>query len=205
MNYKTLADKSSLGRTVSALRTRGYTVITIKNKEQALEEIKRLIPSGVSVMNGSSVTLEQIGYQNYLAQGTHTWIDLHANIHAENDPTKRAQLRKESVVSDYYLGSVHALTETGEAIIASNTGSQLPHIAFTSPNIIFVVSTKKIVPSLEEGMRRLEQHVVPLEDAHMQSLYHIGTALNKILIFKGESKMIGRKITFVLIEEDLGF
>ena len=107
-------------------------------------------------MHGSSTTLQQIGYMQYLETGTHGWNDLHTVITKENDPAKRAALRNQSVSSDYYLGSVHALTERGEFLIASNTGSQLPHIAFTSPNLIFVVGTQKIVPSLMDGMRRLE-------------------------------------------------
>ncbi len=32
-------------------------------------------------------------------------------------------LRKQSVLSDYYLGSVHALAKTGEMVIASASGT----------------------------------------------------------------------------------
>lgn len=205
MNYKSLADSQTLSRTVAALTKKGYGVITVKNTHDALQALIRHIPAGASVTNGASVTLEQIGYKEYLSKGEHAWIDLHAKINGESDAQKRAQIRRESVLSDYYIGSVHALTENGEAIIASNTGSQLPHIAFTSTHIIFVVSTKKIVSNIEDGMDRLEHHVVPLEDAHMQELYHVGTAPNKILIVNGENPMIGRTITYILVEDDLGF
>jgi hypothetical protein len=130
---------------------------------------------------------------------------LHEAIVAEKDPAKQAVLRKQAVTSDYYLGSVHALVQNGEFIIASNTGSQLPHIVFTSPNLIFVVSTKKIVPTFAEAMKRLEQYVVPLEDQNMRQKYGVGTSLNKIVIFKNENPMMGRKIHMILVQEDLGF
>ena len=107
--------------------------------------------------------------------------------------------------SEYYLGSVHALTETGEFIVASNTGSQLSHIVYTSPNLIFVVSTKKIVPTLPLAMNRLMDHVIPLEDAQMKRKYGVGTAPNKILTFTGENPMMKRKIRMILVNEDLGF
>ena len=45
-------------------------------------------------------------------------------ILAEKDPAKQALLRTQSALSDFYLGSVHAIAETGEFIIASNSGSQ---------------------------------------------------------------------------------
>jgi CheY-like chemotaxis protein len=194
-----------MGKTVSALKAKGYEVVTVKNGAEALEKIKQIIPPGATVMNGSSVTLEQIGYLDYLNSGKHGWNDLHAGVVAEADPAKRTALRKQASLSDYYLGSVHALMENGEFIVASNTGSQLPHIVFTSTNLIFVVSTKKIVADFNAGMKRLEEIVVPLENQHMLEKFGRGTSLNKIVIFKGESPFLGRKIHFILVNEDLGY
>ena len=205
MDYTKLASKDIIGKTVKVLKSKNIETIVVKNKIQALEKIKELIPRGASVMNGSSVSLEQIGFVEYLKSGKHGWKNLHEAILAEKDPGKQAILRKQSVLSDYYLGSVHALIENGEFIIASNTGSQLPHIVFTSQNLIFVVSTKKIVPNLMEAMKRLEEHVVPLENRHMMDKHGIKTALNKIVIFKNENPMLGRKVHIIFVEEDLGF
>ncbi len=53
-------------------------------------------------------------------------------------------------------------------VIASNSGSQLPHLVFTSPNIILVAGTQKITGTLEDALKRLEDHVLPLEDARMK-------------------------------------
>lgn len=205
MNYDVLATEESVSKTVNALHKKGIEAIILKNKIEALDKIKEIIPKNASVMNGSSVTLEQIGFIEYLKSGNHNWNNLHEAIVKEKDPAKQAILRKQSVLSDYYLGSVHALIENGEFIIASNTGSQLPHIVFTSFNLIFVVSTKKIVPNLTEAMKRLEEYIVPLEDRHMQEKYGVNTALNKIVIFKNENPMLGRKIHMILVKENLGF
>jgi len=205
MQYDELANKESLDKTVSALSEKTYEVTVVKTGQDALAKIKEFIPDGASVMNGSSTTLDQIGFIDLLKSGDHKWNNLHAKILEEKDQAKQNELRKQSVLSDYYLGSVHALIETGEFLIASNTGSQLPHIVYTSPNLIFVVSTKKIVPDPNEAMKRINEHVVPLEDKRMQAAYNTGTALNKLLHFRGEAQMLGRKIKFILVEEDLGF
>jgi len=205
MPYNVLANKESLDKTTAALTAKGYEVIVVKTGQDALAKIKELIPEGVSVMNGSSTTLDQIGFIELLKSGDHKWNNLHAKILEEKDQAKQNELRKQSVLSDYYLGSVHALIETGEFLIASNTGSQLPHIVYTSPNLLFVVSTKKIVPDQNEAMKRIDEHVVPLEDKRMQAAYNMGTTLNKLLHFRGEAAMLGRKIKLILVEEDLGF
>lgn len=205
MTFTSLADENMLNKTVSSLEGKKYTVTTVENGKTALEKIKDIIPQGSSVMNGSSVTLESVGYQDYLKSDDHKWRDLHAEISAEDDKEKRDNLRRQSVLSDYYLGSVHALVQTGEFVIASNSGSQLPHVVYTSPNLILVVSTKKIVGSLDEAMKRLYEHVVPLEDKHMMDLYQVHTTPNKVLIFNGEKEGSTRKIHFILVKEDLGF
>lgn len=205
MNYNTLATKETIAKTAEALKTNGIEVFITETGAEALDKIKEFIPKDASVMNGSSKTLEQIGFVEYLKSGEHGWNNLHQAIIKETDKTKQGMLRKQGVLSDYYLGSVHALTEGGELLIASNTGSQLPHIVFTSPNIIFVVSTKKIVPNLGEAMKRLEEHVVPLEDKSIMEKFNIHTMISKILIFKHENPMMGRKVKIILVNEDLGF
>src|SRR5487761_2201177 len=139
MEYTTLASKESLEKTVAALTANNFMPEVVATKEAALARIKELIPAGASIMNGASTTLQQIGYVAYLKEGTHGWNNLHAAILAETDAAKQGELRKMGVLSDYYMGSVHALTEGGEMLIASNSGSQLPHLAYTSPNLILVV------------------------------------------------------------------
>lgn len=204
-NFNTLASSESLDKTVSALSAKGYEAIVVENAKEALEKIKNLVPKGASIMNGASVTLEQIGFIDFLKSGNHGWNNMHEEIASEKDPVKQSQLRMQAQLSDYYLGSVHALVENGEFVIASNTGSQLPHVVFTSPNLIFVVGTQKIVPDVATAMERLEKYVVPMENEHMMQKYNMGTHLNKVVIFKGESSSTQRKIEIVLIKEILGF
>lgn len=205
MDHAALATQSELDTTVEALSTNGFMPEVLATKEEALARIKDLIPEGASIMNGASKTLEQVGYIDYLKEGTHGWKNLHADILAETDPIKQGELRKYSVVSDFYLGSAHVITEKGEIVIASNSGSQLPHLAFTSPNIILVVSTKKLTPTLTEAFDRIDSHIVPLEDVRMKGVYGFGTLHAKTLIMHKENPAIGRKVHVLFVKEDLGF
>ncbi len=205
MDYEKLATDAQVEKTVANLKANNFDAIVVDSGAQALEKIKELIPKGVSVMNGSSTTLQQIGFVDYLKEGNHGWNNLHANIVAETDAVKQGELRKQAILSDYYLGSVHGVSETGELVIASNTGSQLPHLVYTSPNLILVVSTKKITPTLTDAIARLEIHVVPQEDARMQKAYGFGTTYAKTLILHKENPMMGRKIVVMFVKENLGF
>ncbi len=204
MDYKKIAEDSVIKKTVDALKARNIRAVVVNTKEEALEEIKKLIPNGAAVMNGSSITLGEIGFVEYLKEGKHGWNNVHAHILNEKDKVKQARLRKESVFADYFLGSVHAITEAGQLVIASASGSQIPSYAFTSDNVVWVAGTQKIVPTLDAAMARIRDHVVPLEDARMKSASYPGTVWARTLIIEREI-MPNRHLTLILVKEKLGF
>ena len=205
MNYETLANKEVINKTTQSLSQHGIQAVVMNNRVEALEKVKSLISKGGSVMNGSSRTLEEIGFVDYLKSGNHGWKNLHEEILIEKDQAKQAMLRKQAVLSDYYLGSVHAVAETGQLVIASNSGSQLPHIVFTSPNLIFVVGVQKITPSLDVALARVREYVLPLEDKQMRDAGTGASAISKLLIFELEPVFMGRKVHVIFVNEKLGF
>ncbi len=205
MKYSEIAKQNIIDETIKNLAINNIEGIFVKDKIEALEKIKELIPSGASIMNGSSKTLEQIGFVDYLKSGDHKWNNLHQAILEEKNPEQQALLRKQAVLSDYYLGSVHALSQTGEFIVASNSGSQLPHITYTSANLIFVVGAQKITETINDGLKRLDEYVMPLEDANLMQKHNIHTFPSKILIFKKEPSFMQRKVKIIIVNEELGF
>ena len=205
MNYDILPTPETLEKTVEAVRERGINVIVVDTKAEALAKIKELIPNGAPVMTGGSTTLAQIGLNDVLVSGNHPWKNLKSEILAEKDPIKQTFLRKQSILSDYYLGSVQAITESGEMVIASGTGSQLPAFAFSSSNVIFVAGTQKIAENLDQALKRLRSYVVPLEDQRMKTIGAPGAMLGKIMIFEREAAFLKRKVTLILVNEVLGF
>lgn len=205
MPYDTLATPSTVQQTMHALTERGHLPELLASRTDALARIKALIPAGASVMNGSSRTLEEIGFVEFLKSGAHGWNNLHAAILAEQDPETQATLRKQSVLAEYYLGSAHAIAQTGEIVIASNSGSQLPHLVYTSPHLILVVSTQKITPDLSSALARVQEYVLPLEDARMKSVGMGGSAISKLLIINREQPFMQRTSHILFVPEKLGF
>ena len=103
MKYDTLADEKVVKKVIEALGKRNVEAEVVENGSLALAKIKEFIPEGASVMNGASVTLEQIGFVDYLKEGKHGWNNVHEAIIAEKDPDRQASLRKQAVLSDYYF------------------------------------------------------------------------------------------------------
>jgi hypothetical protein len=113
--YQTLPEKSVIDKTSSALLLRGITTHYAENKFEALKLLKEIIPPSAEVMTGSSVTLQQIGFTDYLKSGEHPWKNIKTEIVSEKDKTKQNELRKQSTLSEYFLVSVHAVTEKGRS------------------------------------------------------------------------------------------
>ncbi|OHA79722.1 MAG: hypothetical protein A2747_00220 [Candidatus Yonathbacteria bacterium RIFCSPHIGHO2_01_FULL_44_41] len=204
MDYAKIPEGSVIERVLGALKARNIHTIVVETKEEALEEIKKLIPKGAQVMNGSSMTLNEIGFVDYLKTGEHGWDNVHKEIVNEKDLAKQARLRKESVLADYFLGSVHAITEAGQILIASASGSQIPSCAFTSDNVIWVASANKIVSDREAAFKRIEDYVFPLENKRMQGVGYPGSAIGRVLVLEREI-MPNRHLTMILVKEKLGF
>jgi hypothetical protein len=66
-----------------------------------------------------------------------------------------------------------------------------------------VVGTQKVVPNLEEAIRRIERYSFPLEDARIRRLYGIGSSVAKILIVRQE--FTPGRTTIILVKQNLGF
>jgi L-lactate utilization protein LutC len=207
MNYNILPIPDRLQKTIEAVRTRGVTVTLVETKESALTQLQALIPAGATVMTGASITLQQIGFEALLMGKKHPWRNFKDEVLAEKDPVRQAALRKQGTLADYFLGSVHAIAETGEIIIASATGSQLPAYAFSSSHVIWVAGTQKITPTVETAFQRVREYVLPLEDQHMKQLYgnKAGSFIGKLLVFEREAPYLHRTVNLVLVNEVLGF
>lgn len=204
MNYETLASPEIIQKVMENVKPRNITPILVQTKEEALEKLKELIPAGSELTTGSSTTLQEIGFTDLLKSGQHSWKNLKDVIVAEKDIEKQALLRKQSILADYFIASVHAITESGEILVASGSGSQVPSYAFSSNHVIWVVGTHKIVKNLDEAFKRLHEYTWPLEDKRMKSTGAPGSTIGKILIFEKEI-VPTRKITLLLVNEKLGF
>ena len=205
MDYNKLPAPERLQKTAEAVKERGINVIVVNTKAEALAKIKEIIPDGAQVMTGGSSTLTEIGLDDVLISGNHPWKNLKSAILAEKDPIRQSTLRKQSVLSDYFLGSVQAITESGQMVIFSGTGSQLPAYAFSSSNVVLVAGAQKITPNLDMALQRANDYSVPMEDKRMKSNGRGGTMIGKILIYEREAAFLGRKVTLILVNEVLGY
>lgn len=201
-DFSLLATDVQIERTILALNLNNIYAIVVENGVEAKKKLLEMIPVGAEVFTSTSTTLETLGINEEINQSGR-YNSVRAKLDSMDRTTQNREMQKLGASPEYMIGSVHAVTETGRTIVASMTGSQLAGYAAGAANIIWVVGTQKIVPTLEEGRKRLEEYTLPLEDARAFKAYGMHSAINKLLIVNKEY-MPGRT-TMILVKENVGF
>jgi hypothetical protein len=196
------ADLSTINETIEALKSKFFEAYLVNTKEEAASLVFSLIPEGSDVWDNTSITLLQTGISQFI-RDSGKYIALRKKVFSISDPKERLIARRATATAKYAVGSANALVKDGTIMIASMTGSQMPYYAYSSENVIFVIGSQKIVKSFDEGLRRIEEYVVPLEDARVKSEGGKGTSFNKLLIIRKE--FIPNRIKVIITKEKLGF
>jgi hypothetical protein len=200
--FAQVASDEQIQRVVKALEANGIHALVAENGEEARRIFFELVPEGAEVFLGASVTLETLGIKDEIDQSGR-YDALRPKMFKMDRATQGREIRKLVGAPDYAAGSVHAVTEDGQVMIASNTGSQLGPYASGAGKVIWIVGAQKIVKDLNEGFRRIYEYDLPLESEHMCQLYNAPTGVNKLLVVNRELRP--HRITMVIVKEQLGF
>jgi len=200
--FAVLASDAQIERTIRALETNNIYTIVAENGADAKKKLLEIIPAGAEVFASSSVTLNTMGIAKEIDKSGR-YNSVRAKLVLMDHNTQNREMLKMGAAPEYMIGSVHAVTETGRVIIASKSDSQLAGYVDSAAHIIWVVGIQKIVPTLQDGLKRPEEYTLPLEDARSLQMYGVNSSINKLVIVNQEF-MPGRT-TMILVKENLGF
>ena len=199
-DFTSPAPEAIIQKVAMVLRANNIDARIVDTGEEARRLVLELVPEGAEVHSGKSKTLVDVGlFQDLFESGRYDSV--RARYMKMDRQTQGREMRK-LMAPDYMLGSVQAITEDGDLVIASASASQLGPYASTAGRLILVVGAQKIVRDLDQALRRIEQHVFPYEDAIVRERMNISTFIGKILIIRRE--WIDGRITVVLVREPVG-
>jgi hypothetical protein len=132
------------------------------------------------------------------------YVSVRAKLAEMNPETQSREMVIMGAVPEYIVGSVHAVTETGSVLIASNTGSQLAGYVASAAHVIWVIGAQKIVPDINEAIKRIYEYTYPLEDLRAQEAYDgMHSNVSKLLIANRE--LMPDRTKAVFVKEELGY
>jgi len=147
------------------LERRGVALAYCADGAAAVAYLLSRIPSGATVMNGGSTTLEQIGFLDALAKGPYDW--LRPRVKAVGDADERTRARRRATIADYFVGGINAITESGEIVNADGSGNRIAAYAFGAGKLFLVAGVNKIVPDIAAAFERLRNVAAVEECRHL--------------------------------------
>lgn len=198
-----LAGDEAVARTVEALKARNIGAMVTHSRQDALDILKEMVPQGSEVFAVTSETLDALGFTQLVADGK-AYRSVGALIQAASTPEERVDLQRTIGTSpEYVVGSVQAVAETGEIVIASGSGSQLGSYVFGAKYVVWVIGTQKIVPTLEDAMGRTYGYTFQRHQEWSPTQGHGPSAMGKVAIFESERRP--DRTTVIFVTEALGW
>jgi len=203
MQYNIIPSDEIIQKTIASLKSNGIGAMVVENGEAAKTKALELIPAQSEVMDMTSVTLETIGIAKEINESG-KYNSVRNQLNSMDRKTQNSEMQKLGAAPVYAIGSVHAVTQEGQVVIASNTGSQLPAYAYGAAKVIWVVGAQKIVEDLDAAFKRIYEYVLPLESERARKAYGVeGSNVSKLLIVSKE--IAPNRITIIFVKEVLGF
>lgn len=200
--FAILAEEKAIQNAAKALKENGMEAFVVDSGLEAKKKVLEIIPENSEVMTMTSVTLDSIGISEEINESG-KYRSVRKTLTTMSRETQGDQMQKIGSAPNWVIGSAHALTEDGNVLIASATGSQLPAYSYGSGHVIWVIGCQKIVKDIQEATKRIYEYVFPLENQRAMKAYGVGSGVNKLLIINKE--VTPGRIHVILVKEKLGF
>lgn len=187
-----------------ALRQRGYTVHVFETGAEAADYLNGAI-DGVSVGIGGSVTVQQLGLYDRLAQHNQVYW------HWQGGPEQRAKAAE----ADVYLTSANGLAQTGEILNIDGAGNRVASTLYGHKKVYFVIGANKLAPTRDEALWRARNIAAPRNAQRLGKKTPCAVKGDKCYDCKSPDRicrglvelwgpMMGMETEVILIGEDLG-
>ena len=201
--YDKIPSNENIQKTVKNIEDQNIEVKLVKNKEKALNYLKKTINEDITINMGHSTTLEEIGFIDYLKNQQHPWKNWNNKVRSIDNEEKRMKARREGMVVNTFLDSPNAISKSGELIGVNAGGSGIGAWPYSAKNLILVSGVNKIVESWQEAINRVKKFVLPLENQRALKTYGSKSKIGKMISYEFETTKNRTKL--LLIKKRLGF
>lgn len=145
-------------RTCENLNKNGIDSFYVEKREDVVELLKKLIPTGATVSIGGSVTLDECNVPEFLKSGNFNYLDRY------EPRLSREQIEEifhKAFFADVYLSSSNAVTEKGELYNVDGNSNRVAAILYGPKQVILVCGINKIVPDIQAAIQRVKSVAAP--------------------------------------------
>lgn len=199
-----------LQKAVQNFQSHGFSVQVFRTANEAKDYLNASIDN-VSVGYGGSMTIQQMGLLDQLEK--HNEVIGHWTI---SPGMTKQEVYAKAAVTDVYLTSANAASETGELVNIDGYGNRVSSSLYGHKKVCFIVGINKFEPTLKEAIWRARNIASPLNAQRLKRktpcavkadrCYDCNSPeriCNAIVIHS--RKMTSCDMEIIIVEEALGF
>ncbi len=144
---------------VSGLEKHGFEAHAFQSKKEAADFILREAQDCATVGIAGTHTVRALDVLPELEKAGKEIFD-----HWKYTPgtPEEAECRRKQMLSDLFLSSANAVTETGEIVNREGCGNRTNSMTFGPGKVIIIVGRNKVVPDLDAALTRIEEVAGPI-------------------------------------------
>jgi hypothetical protein len=151
--------KLMIDTTLESLEKHGFGARFASNREEASQFIMEAAADCKTVGIAGTSTVRDLGVLPKLEAAGKTIYD-HWKLKVGTP--EELQCRKEQLRADLFLGSVNAVTMTGEIVNRDGCGNRVNAMTFGPRKVVLVAGRNKVVQDLDAALTRIETVAAPI-------------------------------------------
>jgi hypothetical protein len=198
------------------------------SRQEALAVVMEMIPPGVTVARGDSISVDQVGVPEELVKLNRNRLinpverDQRGSfVYSTED---RYRLEREVFYADVFITSTNAITLDGKLVSIDGHGNRVSAMIFGPKSVIFIAGINKIVSDVDEALARIHNIAAPMNAmrhylkhnmpegsdlpcvklGYCVDCYHPEKPCRYTVIIEGSGSMDKARLNVVLVGEELG-
>ena len=154
-------------RAIKALRGRNMEGSYYDDPEAAKAAVLSMIPPGVTVGRGDSLTLDQLSVMTALESRGQNMV-VNPFLKGPDgrdllDEAAQTERMRECLLADVFLTGTNALTLDGKLVNFDGSGNRVAGMLFGPRRVIVVIGANKIVADVDAALQRIRHVAAPLD------------------------------------------
>ncbi|MFC1864878.1 lactate utilization protein [Chloroflexota bacterium] len=163
--------------TVKNLQRRNINTQYVASCKEALDAALELIPPGVIVARGDSISVDQVGIiPELIRRNQNSIIDPFkrgADGYLYEGLEERRQMQREAFFADVFLAGTNAVTLDGRLVNVDGLGNRVAAMIFGPKKVVLIAGVNKIVKDVDEAMERIHQVAAPINAKRHYLKHHL--------------------------------
>lgn len=152
-------------KVAEALKRRQFDAYYCSTAEEAVAKVLELIPAEDVVSWGGTMTVDQLGIKQRLAERQQPVLDRNAVPADQSEEVMRQALH-----CDTFLMSSNAITEDGELFNIDGFGNRVAALTFGPKSVVVVAGMNKVVADMEAAYSMVRHECAPSNAQRFEGL-----------------------------------